>query len=310
MHDAAIYISQLLGNYIEQLNTHTPLYLALKSVRDDPSFSTLSVEEQRTTIQLLHDFEKSGISLPKEQQREVVELCEQIQQLEFAFESKLLEGGGGSVDAFQVTPSNIQRVLCLVSDPETRLKLHQSAYTPAPDHGAILDAMLGARHRLATVVGYQSFGESVLVQNMVSSPNQVQYFLREFWKGLKPRIDREVGILRDTRRSHGPADNDDRLWAHDRPYYTNIHAGSIRRRKQKTLCSDYFSVGRCFEGINMVTQAVFGVTLRPVSPVSDELWHPSVSKLVVEHEEEGVRSFVPDPRCPFVLLTALHFALP
>lgn len=71
-----MYISQTIGTYIEQLNTNEDLYHALESVSQCDGFSSLDVEIQRTVTLLLSDFEKSGVSLPKNQHAKVVEMCE------------------------------------------------------------------------------------------------------------------------------------------------------------------------------------------------------------------------------------------
>eukprot|EP00038_Savillea_parva_P008101 m.174753 g.174753 ORF g.174753 m.174753 type:complete len:708 (+) comp13871_c0_seq1:138-2261(+) len=292
MQDAAMHVAQTIGTFIEELNTHTPLYRHLKSVKEGPEFGSCTVEERRTTIQLLHDFEKSGISLPEDKQRQVVALCERIQQLEFAFESRMLELGAtlsGSVGG-RVNPMNVQRVLQSLSDPNTRRAVFDAAYQPVPDHLAILDAMLMARHELATLVGYDSFAQKELEHNMVSSPDDVQYFLNEFWKGLQPKIQTEVAALKAAREQHEPALSNDTMWSHDRHYYARLarQTGVFGVSHAHDSFCEYFSVGACFEGINLVVKSVFGVTLTRMTPAQGEVWHPSVQKLVVEHDTEGV----------------------
>ena len=114
------------------------------------------------------------------------------------------------------------------------------------------------------------------------------HFLRELRAGLETRVAREVKSLRSAQAAFDPPTAANApLWSHDRPYYAEM-IRAVRGEGAGKLFPQYFSVGNCFKGIDMVTRAVFGVRLT-VAPVSDaDVWHPSVRKLVVEHETEGV----------------------
>lgn len=44
--------------------------------------------------------------------------------------------------------------------------------------------------------------------------------------------------------------------------------------------STYFSLGVCMEGLNMLFQSLFDVTLENITPETGEVWHYDVYKLV------------------------------
>lgn len=52
--------------------------------------------------------------------------------------------------------------------------------------------------------------------------------------------------------------------------------------------SDFFCLGACMEGLNHLTQCLFGINLRYVEINSNEIWASDVYKLAVEHETEGL----------------------
>lgn len=49
----------------------------------------------------------------------------------------------------------------------------------------------------------------------------------------------------------------------------------------------YFSLGACMEGLNMLTQALYGVTLKSQPTAPGEVWADDVYKLSVMDEEKG-----------------------
>ncbi|KAI9358891.1 hypothetical protein DFJ73DRAFT_793900 [Zopfochytrium polystomum] len=76
----------VLSNFLNQLNTHTKLYQALKLTVSIPSIKTdLSREELRVADLLLADFEKSGIHMPERTRRRFVELNDRILELGHRF---------------------------------------------------------------------------------------------------------------------------------------------------------------------------------------------------------------------------------
>ena len=45
--------------------------------------------------------------------------------------------------------------------------------------------------------------------------------------------------------------------------------------------SNYLSLGACMEGLKLLTERLYGVTLQDVTPDPGECWHSSVHKLKV-----------------------------
>lgn len=55
-----------------------------------------------------------------------------------------------------------------------------------------------------------------------------------------------------------------------------------------TEFAPYFSLGACMEGLNILTQSLYGVRLESVPVLSGEVWANNVHKLAVIDEEEGI----------------------
>lgn len=52
--------------------------------------------------------------------------------------------------------------------------------------------------------------------------------------------------------------------------------------------SKYFSIQACFEGLELITQKLFGISLVSVEPEPGEVWADDVRKLEFVHETEGL----------------------
>lgn len=59
-----------------------------------------------------------------------------------------------------------------------------------------------------------------------------------------------------------------------------------------TEFAPYFSLGACMEGLNILTQSLYGVRLESVPVLSGEVWANNVHKLAVIDEEEGILGYI------------------
>jgi intermediate peptidase len=50
----------------------------------------------------------------------------------------------------------------------------------------------------------------------------------------------------------------------------------------------YFSLGACMEGLNILTQSLYGVRLESVPILSGEVWASNIQKLAVIDDEENI----------------------
>lgn len=73
----------------------------------------------------------------------------------------------------------------------------------------------------------------------------------------------------------------------DTTYFTT-QARNSWLQMSTTDYSPYFSLGACMEGINLITQALFGVRLEAEPTHQGEVWHDDVYKLAVIDESEGL----------------------
>ncbi len=209
-----------LGPYLDSLNTHEGLYLALKRINDDPAVSAEMSEEQRRTSRIFQrEMEMHGISLPESQKAEALALHSELQQLQSVFNrhiishEKMIEIRSGSF-AHTLPPSIRQRlhllqrspgvfllpaetdaidiILKWVEDEKIRKRVYCDGSNAAMGNLPILDRIIEIRSKLAEIYGFQSHSHMALGPNVAQSPERVELFLTELAEAFRNKAEGEI----------------------------------------------------------------------------------------------------------------------
>jgi thimet oligopeptidase len=167
---------------------------------------------------------------------------------------------------------NVLPVLQYAKDRDVRQ--HALVYLlniAAPTNHFLLDTLLQVRSQLATVLGYRSFAEYDLGDNMARSPENVRAFLENLDHVLEPTVRRdfaqELALLRRERPdAKGIA-------AADAPYLLRS-ARAENAGADPAVLREYFPYVQVRGAIFRVAGTLFGVEFRRVS--NAPVWHPSV----------------------------------
>ncbi|EZA60986.1 Mitochondrial intermediate peptidase [Ooceraea biroi] len=283
--DACITISGV----VEKLNTHRELYDSLKQVASNGDIQATADIDNHVAKLFLFDFEQCGIHLPERQRRRVVELNDYILQVgqrfmagavsprlvdanllpDFIRQYFVTENGQILVQGFYTDSSNTA-----VREAAYKLFLY-----PDKEQEYLLYELLNSRHLLAESCGFASYAHRAVKGSTVESPVVVREFL---------------DILNDNLRSKASADfqemqkmkNADLM-----PWDTAYFTAKAKKNWLNTSTAEfapYFSLGTCMEGLNILTQSLYGVKLESVPVLSGEIWASNVHKLAVIDEEQGI----------------------
>ena len=153
-----------------------------------------------------------------------------------------------------------------------------------PDKERALQYMLTRRHELAQICGYETYAERAVVESLAQDPLTIRTFLTQLADDLKPRLTKDYATMADMKRKaplgHGSSDLE--VW--DLVYLTN-EARHKWCDVDTSSVSQYFSLGACMEGLDMLYRTLFGVYLEVDQPETGELWHQNVYKLSVKDLE-------------------------
>ena len=288
----------VLSDYIARLNANVSLYKALRSVTDSKDlFQQLADAEQRFALLLQTEFERDGIHLSQERRNEVRGIQGSIVELEGQFHRNLVEYhrtfGALRSDVEAVIPSHVlqqvfgtplgesdstielpseQQILQTLQkhspSPSLRKQVHTEYCTGVPENLDVLQELRIERHKLAQVLGFESYAERVLADNkMARSTADVAQFLNSTAKHNKPLFDQEMDLLsRAKQQLEGNGD----VEAWDVSYLQGLlkqqlgfHSGEL---------AQYLTLARCLESIEVLCKSLFGIVMVEEEILPDDRW--------------------------------------
>jgi len=290
--DACIAISGL----VEELNTHIGIYTALKrSVEEGDIFEESEVDRHVARL-FLQDFQQCGIHLPESGRRQVVELNDRALRLGQTFSARC--HAPRAVRA-EVLPPQVRRQFHVEADgsivvagqhidsPDdlAREAAYKIYYSRDAEQEGVLAELLAARHQLAQLCGYRTFGHRALTNSLAQSPENTAAFLGHLAAELPSRVADDHQHMLALKRRVNPLCGDLAVW--DVPYFSaQARAGMFHLDLEK-IC-EYFSLGVAMEGLNELFQALYGVELVVETARPGELWSDDVFKLAVKSAEVGL----------------------
>lgn len=119
----------------------------------------------------------------------------------------------------------------------------------------------------------------------------VTEFLTSLASSNRPSSLSEISLLASLKQSHLSLRSAPQLQPWDRDFYLNRHAASSKPTNLPSL-SPYFSIGTILNGLSTLFTNLYGVSFVPSPAAPGETWDPSVRKLEVVDEQEGVIGYV------------------
>lgn len=289
-----------IGTVVEKLNTNVELCKSLKNLLDNPDIvAQLDPDTRRVADLFMFDFEISGIHLDDTLRKEAVALHVKLLDLNneflvgshmpnriarsaipehlhlnFATEGSFIQIGGLHADS----PSDLVREIAY------RIYLYPNA-----ELMGCLEELLKCRYKLATLVGYESFGHRALKGTMAKTPETVMSFLQLLTDKLSDRTAKDFKMMRDMKKKLSPRHSELMPWDH--PYLSGVLRAE-RYNIEPSLYSPYLSLGSCMEGLNNLFSQLYGVSLMSEQPRAGEVWSEDVRKLAVVHETEGLLGYI------------------
>jgi len=237
----------------------------------------------------LQDFQQCGIHLSEDGRKEVVELNDRILRLGQAFSSRC--HAAKAIKA-SILPPQIRSQFYVESngtvivagqhmdspDDLAREAAYKIYYSRDKEQEEVLNSLLEARHRLARLCGYRTFGHRALTNSLAQTPENIQLFLSKLAKRLPERVAGDHEHMLDLKRRINPMCGPLAMW--DVPYFSGQARASMFQLDLEKIC-EYFSLGVAMEGLNDLFQSLYNVELVVETAKQGELWSSDVFKLSV-----------------------------
>jgi mitochondrial intermediate peptidase len=277
------------------LNTHRELFQSLKKVVDNGDIVETTEIDDHVAKLFLFDFEQCGIHLEEELRQKVVHLNECILHLGQRFMAGAVNPRSISK---KILPENIRHMFSIDGDnilvsglyaDSPNALAREAAYRlylyPDPHQEDLLSELLRARHDLATICGFKTYGHRALKASTMEHPDVVKEFLDILSEKIAPRAQKDFAIMQQMKLSDGGLNTSLQAW--DSPYFTSrMKNKCLKISSQATEFMPYFSLGGCMEGFNGLMKSLFGIKLENVEMGPGESWSEDVYKLCVTDEND------------------------
>ncbi|XP_037656158.1 mitochondrial intermediate peptidase [Choloepus didactylus] len=298
--EAAEEACRSIGTVVEKLNTNVELYQSLQKLLSDKKLmDSLDPETRRVAELFMFDFEISGIHLDKEKRKRAVDLHVKILDLS----SEFLTGTNlpNKIDK-HLLPEHIRRNFLVsgnhviidglhaeASDDVVREAAYKIFLYPNAGQLNCLEELLCNRDLLAKLVGYSTFSHRALQGTIAQNPETVMQFLEKLSDKLSERTRKDFEMIRGMKMKLNPQNSELMPW--DPPYYSGVIRAE-RYNIEPSLYCPFFSLGACMEGLNILFNQLFGISLYAEQPEKGEVWCEDVRKLAVVHETEGLLGYI------------------
>lgn len=302
-----------LFEYMNVLNTTPGLNTQLRKALESPEIASAWGEEEKIVARnLLKDFDKSAIHLPREQRVKFVQLSSQISRhgmlflqnmgparstLKFSIKrmkgmnpillSQIKDGRSNAV--ISTLSPEASAALRTVEDEGVRKGIYIAGRTAHPHQIHTLETFLQLRAEVANLSGYQSYAEMNLFDKMAKSPEAVKSFLTTLSANNSLLIKQELDEMVKLKSQSAPVgDRVVELSAWDREFYRSRLATLQRSKSRKPdFVSAYFSLGTVIQGLSRLFNRLYGVYFLPHETAPGETWNADVRRLDVLDENEG-----------------------
>jgi thimet oligopeptidase len=308
LREAATDAAKALSEWAVGLDYRENVYQTVNAYAK--TLPQLEGEEDRLLREVLRDYRRAGLGLPREQRDEVERLRKELTKLTTDFESNItkvqkpvkftraeLEGVPESFlsqpgvktgeDEYTVMANVAFHVLAVMENARqeaTRRKLATIQSNLAREENVpLLQEILSLRDRIAAKLGYNSWADYVIEPKMAKNAATARGFLQELNAGLQPKFNAELEEYRRLKvKESGDANAQIRAW--DWRYYSN----QLKKEKYTVDAEQlraYFPYEKVLKGMFTIYEEIFGLKIRQFDPPSK--WVADVQLFGVADAESG-----------------------
>lgn len=294
------------------------LFERVKAVYQTRLSKDLDADQIRLTEKIYDDFVRSGALLSGENKARLKQINEELSALSVRFGSNVLaennnfvmylddkqvaslpasvkdaakekaaELEGSGKYAFTLHKPSLIPFLTFSSERSSREEIYR-AYLNRGNNGneydnkQIINDMIRLRTEKAKLLGYKSYAEYVVSDQMAATPKAVYTLLNEVWEPALDRAKEELADMTELFKRDFPQD-DAKFESWDWWYY----AEKVRQQKyslNEENIRPYFSLDNTRQGIFNLANRLFGITFRPVNV---PIYHNEVSAYEVLDKDES-----------------------
>lgn len=294
MQAIARQVNPLLSKHRDDIYLNEKLFARIKTVYNKRHEEGLDSQQIRATEKYFRDFERMGANLPKDKQEVLRKINTELSMLSLTFGENLLaetnknfklviedsadlaglsagiiEGAAETAReeglegkwVFTLAKPSMIPFLQYASNRDLREKIYKAYYMRGNngnqhDNNAIVEKMVRLRAKKSQLLGYKSFADYIVDDNMAKTPGNVYDFLMKLWNPSLPMAKKEVVEMQKIIDREG---GNFKL----QPWDWWFYAEKVRKEKydlDDSALRPYFSLGNVRNGMFMVAGKLYGIT--------------------------------------------------
>lgn len=274
------------------------LAAVIRAYADKPETrEALKGERARLLSDVLRDFRRNGLSLPRDRQQRLRDVNEQITRIGQEFMSNL----SASIGSIEIAPASLEglpKEYVAKHPPKANGKVEITTDYPdffpfvtyARDRKAalalyvlftnrggeknvkLLERLLALRSEKAKMLGFKSWADYAIEPRMAKTSGAVRAFLDQVRTALKEPAKAEFAeLMKEHVRLGGKPT--DKLPPSER-YFLEDRVRASRYQFNSQALSDYLEIGAVKQGLMDITARMYGLEYREVPA---NAWHPDVT---------------------------------
>ncbi|XP_067872236.1 thimet oligopeptidase-like [Heterodontus francisci] len=301
-----------LSEFDVEMNMREDVYQRIVALQDKCQAEELRPEARRYMERLLKLGKRNGLHLCKEKQDEIKAIQKRISTLCIDFSKNLNENTtfleftqgelGGLPDDFlsslEKTDNGKLKVTlkyphyfplmkkCYV--PETRKRMEHAFNSRCmEDNTKILNELVELRTKKSSLLHFKTHSDFILEMNMAKNSKNVNVFLDELARKLKPLGEEERAVIIDLKKEECEKrglDFDNIINAWDLRYYMN-QVEELKYSVDQNLLKEYFPMEVVTSGLLGIYQELLGLTFKLIE--NEPTWHEDVKLYSVKDTATG-----------------------
>jgi len=308
-----------LSEYQSKITQNAALFARIKALHDQGDKLKLTPHQARL-LKLVYDrFQLNGAELDADKKARYAAINQELAELQTKFSNNLLadeegwvtyltpkqvgglpasfvasakaaaeERGKPGMYAITNTRSSMDPFLTYSTERKLRERVWRNYYSRGDngdehDNNAVIAKILQLRHERVQLLGYPTYADWQLMDNMATKPAQATALMEAVWHAAVARVGEEVADMQAVAAKEGAKITIE-------PWDYRFYAEKVRKAKYD-LDSDelkqYLQLDKLREAMFFVAGELFGFAFTPVEDGSIPVFHPDVKVWQVTDKTSG-----------------------
>ncbi len=303
MRTKATEVSIHLRNlYTDLVEMNVDLYKAFKNYQKGNAVSEqLNSEERYFLDELIKDFQRFGLDLSEEKRQEIAELNKKINKIGQDFSCNISEDttviyatkeelAGISEDFIATLKTGEDGTYILHMDyptqdmisnyctiQETRKRFSKAFKNRAyPKNKEVLNDLIATRHKLAELLGFKSFADLDLDDQMIKNSRHAWDFENDLESRSKIKAFEEFKTFTKDLPNGVSLSTEGKLYPWDSGFVMT-HFKKEKYNIDERILAEYFPMQKTLNGLMHIYEQFFSIKIKHVKPT--HTWHPDVELL-------------------------------